>query len=52
VHDAVETLGGLVMLRLGRVANVGDEVPVEGQLRLRVEEMDGRRVARVRLVPG
>ncbi len=43
------TVGGLVMGRLDRVPEVGDEVVLEGGLRLRVEEMDGRRVARVRL---
>ncbi len=44
-----ETVGGLLMARLGRVPQVGDEV-VEGRLLLRVERMDRRRVARVRLV--
>jgi CBS domain containing-hemolysin-like protein len=45
----VETMGGLMMLRLGRLPSVGDEVRVDGTL-LRVEQMDGRRVARLRLV--
>jgi len=46
----VETLGGYVFARLGRPAHIGDEVPARDQ-RLRVEEIDGLRVARVRLVP-
>ncbi|MCC2315145.1 hemolysin family protein [Cellulomonas xiejunii] len=43
-----ETLGGLLMARLGRVPVEGDEV-VEGRVVLRVERMDGRRVERVRV---
>lgn len=43
---AYETLGGLVMQRLGRMPAVGDQVEVGGVL-LRVEEMDGRRVERL-----
>src|SRR5829696_3013802 len=46
----VETLGGYVFARLGRPAHIGDEVPARDQ-RLRVEELDGLRVARLRLVP-
>jgi CBS domain containing-hemolysin-like protein len=46
----VETMGGLMMLRLGRLPTVGDEVRVDGTV-LRVEQMDGRRVARLRLLP-
>jgi CBS domain containing-hemolysin-like protein len=54
---AYETLGGLVMSRLGRVPEPGDEVLVgDGADRaaVRVEVMDGRRVERVavRAVPG
>ena len=41
-----ETLGGLVMARLGRIPVEGDVVEVEG-VRLEVERMDGRRVERV-----
>ncbi|MBC7227332.1 MAG: HlyC/CorC family transporter [Thermoflexales bacterium] len=44
------TVGGLVMGRLDRVPAVGDEVVLEDGRRLRVEEMDGLRVARVRLI--
>lgn len=43
---AYETLGGLVMARLGRVPAPGDEVVVDEVL-LRVQQMDGRRVARL-----
>ncbi|MFN0074152.1 MAG: hemolysin family protein [Chloroflexota bacterium] len=49
-HEAVDTLGGLVMTRLGRIPDVGDQIQVEG-LTLRVEELDGRRVALVRMEP-
>jgi CBS domain containing-hemolysin-like protein len=49
-HEAVDTLGGLVMLELGRVPAVGDELAI-GRWRLRVEVLDGRRVATVRLLP-
>jgi len=45
-----ETLGGFLMARLGRLARVGDEVLVDGW-RLAVRALDGRRVARVALVP-
>lgn len=47
-HEAVDTLGGLVMTRLGRIPAEGDEIEVDGYV-LRVEELDGRRVARVRM---
>jgi CBS domain containing-hemolysin-like protein len=46
----VDTLGGLVMFQLGRVPALGDQVRIEPWL-LRVEALDGRRVAVVRLVP-
>lgn len=42
-ESVYETLGGLVMTALGRIPEVGDEVTVAG-VRLRVEQMDGRRV--------
>lgn len=47
---AYETLGGFVMSGLGRIPQVGDEVPVTGAV-LRVERMEGRRVDRVRMRP-
>lgn len=43
-----ETLGGLVMDRLGRLAREGDEVTVRDVV-LRVERMDGRRIDRLRV---
>jgi CBS domain containing-hemolysin-like protein len=49
-HEAVETLGGLVMSRLGRMPEKGDEVVVDGRT-MRVDRLDGKRVARVRLLP-
>lgn len=50
-HEDVETLGGLVMARLGRIPTVGEEVTVVDNRRLRVEQMRGRRVSSVRLLP-
>jgi CBS domain containing-hemolysin-like protein len=41
-----ETLGGLIMFRLGRIPVEGDVVEVD-DVRLEVERMDGRRVERV-----
>jgi CBS domain containing-hemolysin-like protein len=43
-----ETLGGLVMDRIGRIPEAGDEVRV-GDVALRVERMAGRRVDRLRV---
>ena len=43
-----ETLGGLVMWRLGRIPRPGDVV-VEGRVHLRVELVSGRRVEQLRL---
>jgi putative hemolysin len=43
----VETLGGYVFYRLGRPGVVGDTITTESGYMLRVEEMDGLRVARV-----
>jgi len=47
----VDTLGGYVFARLGRTAELGDEVIAKGGHVLRVEELDGLRVARVRVTP-
>jgi CBS domain containing-hemolysin-like protein len=44
----IGTVGGLVMARLDRMPRVGDEATVAGR-RLRVEQLDGRRVSLVRL---
>ena len=47
----VATVGGLIMARLDQMPRPGDEVTVAGH-RLRVEKLDGRRVAAVRLYRG
>ena len=49
-RDQVDTLSGLVMARLGRLPQVGDEVAIAGR-RLRVEQLEGRRVGTFRLPP-
>ncbi len=46
--DDWDTVGGLIFSTLGHVPDIGETVEVEG-LRLRVEHMEGRRIARVRL---
>lgn len=45
---AYETIGGYVMAKLGRLAALGDEIG-DGEVRVRVERVDGRRVERVRV---
>jgi CBS domain containing-hemolysin-like protein len=45
-----ETVGGFLMAKLGKVAQVGDEVRIEAGV-LKVERMDGRRVDRIRFIP-
>ena len=47
----VETLGGYIMARLEHPANVGERIECEG-LTLVVTDVAGRRVRRVRIVPG
>ena len=49
-RDGFDTLGGLVMARLGRVPAPGDEVQVEGA-KLRVLQMEGARILQVRVEP-
>ena len=49
-HGVADTVGGLIMARLGRVPQQGDEAVAAG-LAMRVEALDGRRVAAVRLLP-
>lgn len=46
--EQYDTVGGLVMARLSRIAQVGDELSLPGY-KLTVESMDGLRVATVRL---
>jgi CBS domain containing-hemolysin-like protein len=48
---AYETLGGLVMAQLERIAVPGDEITVDG-VRLRVETMRALRIESVRVWPG
>lgn len=45
-----DTIAGYVLGRLGRLAKVGDTIRIDGT-RLRVEAMDGKRIARVSLIP-
>jgi CBS domain containing-hemolysin-like protein len=47
-HADYETVAGLVLHRLGRLAEVGDTVELPGAT-LRVERLDGRRIDRLRL---
>lgn len=51
LHDPhYDTIAGYVLGRLGRLAQVGDVVVADGA-RLRVEALDGRRIARLSLFP-
>ncbi|NEK86149.1 HlyC/CorC family transporter [Blastococcus saxobsidens] len=45
-----ETAAGFVLAELGRLPEVGDAVEIEGR-RLEVLELDGRRIARLRVSP-
>ncbi len=45
-----DTIAGYILGRLGRIARLGDELEVQG-LRMRVEAMDGRRIARLSIRP-
>lgn len=47
---AYETIGGFIMARLGRIAQVGDVVEIDGGS-ISVERMEGRRIERVRFEP-
>ncbi|HEV2128840.1 MAG TPA: hemolysin family protein [Thermomicrobiales bacterium] len=46
----VDTIGGYVFFRLGRAAQIDDEVQTSSGERIVVEALDGLRVARVRLL--
>ncbi|MBI2942065.1 MAG: HlyC/CorC family transporter [Chloroflexi bacterium] len=48
--EEYDTVGGVIFGALGRKAEVGDEVEVDGA-RFRVEALDGLRIDRVRLLP-
>jgi CBS domain containing-hemolysin-like protein len=50
MEGKAETLGGLVMALMGRIALPGDCVELNGRI-LEVKEMDNMRVARVRIHP-
>jgi putative hemolysin len=45
-----DTIGGHVFGQLGRRPRIGDEIAVDGY-RLRVIELDGLRIARLRVMP-
>jgi CBS domain containing-hemolysin-like protein len=49
-EGAYNTIGGYVLGRLGRRARIGDAIEVEGRT-MRVEALDGLRVARVLITP-
>jgi CBS domain containing-hemolysin-like protein len=44
-----DTIAGYILGRIGRMAQVGDEVDA-GNVRLRAEALDGLRIARVKLI--
>jgi CBS domain containing-hemolysin-like protein len=51
LHDPhYDTIAGFMLGRLGRIAQVGDTVTAGG-VRLRVEALDGLRIARITLIP-
>lgn len=51
LHDPhYDTIAGFILGRLGRMARVGDTITA-GSVRLRVESMDGLRIARVSMRP-
>jgi putative hemolysin len=50
IHSDADTVGGYVFERLGRKPELGDEVSMDGHS-VRVEELDGLRIAQVRILP-
>lgn len=46
--DDYDTIAGFVLRELGRIPELGDEVPFEDGARLRVERMEGRRISRLK----
>ncbi len=50
-ESGYETVAGFMMTELGRIGRVGDRVAVENGM-LDIERMDGRRIDRVRFIPG
>ena len=49
--DYYDTIAGFMLGRLGRMAKVGDTIDLEDGLRLRVEALDGLRIARLTIQP-
>ena len=49
-EGGVETLAGFVLMRLGHIPTVGESITYEAR-RLTVVEMDGRRIAKIRVEP-
>lgn len=49
-HDDYDTIAGYVLRELGRIPGVGEEVDLPDGSKLRVERMDGRRIARLRYI--
>ena len=47
--DDIDTIGGLVVKLLGRIANVGDSVQFEN-LTFIVREIDGARITKVEII--
>jgi putative hemolysin len=45
-----DTIAGFILGRLGRLAEVGDTIDVDGA-QFRVEALDGKRIARLTLMP-
>lgn len=44
-----ETIAGFVLSSLGKLAEIGDEIPINNGI-LRVERLDGRRIDRIRFI--
>jgi putative hemolysin len=49
-EGGIETLAGFLLMRLGHIPEVGESIVYEGR-RLTVVEMDGRRIAKIRVEP-
>lgn len=50
MEGVADTVGGYVFERLGRKPELGDEITVNDNI-MRVEDLDGLRIAKVRIVP-
>ena len=49
-EGGVETLAGFLLMRLGHIPRGGESIDFEGR-RLTVIEMEGRRIAKIRVEP-